>query len=199
MEDLKEGKELEFLVRNYPGKVEIKYDINNEPNILGFSELNLPFNTETAKDFPVCKADVSYDGKGYYSVFGWIQTIDMYIRDDEQQTSFVDVGTLFKKSDMPFFSFGSCPTLFDAPCIKSVNNMNWTARAFLVTAGNIMQTKDIYYVTGFEWGYEIIKGVPHIKPIRELNVEDWNAKIELLKKEYSNWDFKRGDIAIQSE
>lgn len=161
----------------------IEYGINKEPNTLGFSELDLPFNEEVAKDFPVCEASVSYSGKGYHSVFGWIQTIDMDIKDDNQQSSFVDVGALFKEADMPFFSFGNLPTLFDAPCIKSVSNMSWTAKAFLVTVGNIMMTKDVYYVIGFEWGYEIINGTPQIKPIKELKMKDWNTKTEFLNKE----------------
>src|SRR5699024_104409 len=130
MDYFRESQEIEFSARNYSGKVNIKYGINKEPSIWGFSELNLPFHIETAENFQVCEASVSYDGLGYHSVFRWIQTIDMDIKDNNQQISFVDVGALFKEADMPFFSFGNLPTLFDAPCIKSVNNMSWTAQAF---------------------------------------------------------------------
>lgn len=54
----------------------------------------------------------------------------MDIKDDNQQSSFVDVGALFKAGDMLFFSFGKLLTLFDATCIKNVSNMNWTAQSF---------------------------------------------------------------------
>ncbi|MBD1221904.1 hypothetical protein [Virgibacillus halodenitrificans] len=195
MDYLGESKELAFSARNYSGKVNINYGINKEPIIWGFSELDLPFNVETAKGFPVCEANVSYIGKGYHSVFGWIQTIDMDIKDDNQQSSFVDVGALFKESDMPFFSFGNLPSLFDAPCIKGVRNMSWTAQAFLVTVGNVMMKKDVFYVIGFEWGYKIVDGIPHIKPIKELKMKDWNNKTDFLNKEYASWNFKKGNIA----
>lgn len=193
MTKLKKNHELPFSVRGYSGKVKINYCINKEPTIWGFSELALPFNIETAKNFPICEATISYNGKGYHSVFGWIQTIDMDIKDSHQQSSFVDVGALFKEIDMPFFSFGNLPILFDAPCIKDVKNMSWTAQSFLVTIGDVMMTKDIYYVTGFEWGYDIIDGLPKAKPIKKLNVDNWNAKTSFLKKKYNNWNFKRND------
>ncbi|GAB4073202.1 hypothetical protein GCM10028778_07800 [Barrientosiimonas marina] len=199
MDNLRESKELPFFARNHSGKVDIKYGVNNDPTTWGLSELEMPINIETAKGFPLCEANVVYDGKGYHSVFGWIQTIYMDIKDVDQQSAFVDVGALFKESDMPFFSFGNLPTLFDAPCIKNVSNMDWTANAFLVMAGNIMMTKDVYYVIGFEWGYEIINEIPQIKPIKELKTEDWNAKTNFLNKEYVNWDFKKGYTAVHEK
>lgn len=193
MAQLNKNHELAFFVRGHSGKVNINYRINKEPSLWGFSELALPFSMEVAKNFPVCEATISYNGKGYHSMFGWIQIIDMGIKDSLQRSSFVDVGALFKEIDMPFFSFGNLPILFDAPCIKDVENMSWTAQSFLVTIGDVMMTKDIYYVTGFEWGYDIIDGLPQVKPIKKLNRDDWNAKTSFLKKKYDNWNFKIND------
>ena len=183
--------EFPFFIRDYAGELKINYHVNKNPDIWGFSKLDLPFSIETAKGFPVCEATISYEGKGYHSVFGWIQTIEMDIKDEQQQSSFVDVGVLFKEIDMPFFSFGNLPILFDAPCIKNIQNMSWTAQSFLVTIGDVMMTKDIYYVTGFEWGYDIVDGLPNIKPIKKLNEDDWNKQTIFLNKEYNTWNFKR--------
>ncbi|MEW9677870.1 hypothetical protein ABRT01_17170 [Lentibacillus sp. L22] len=191
--------ELAFFTRNYSGKVNIKYGINKDPKFWGFLSLDLPFDIEIAKNFPVCEASVSYNGKGYNSVFGWIQTVDMDIKDDNYQSSFVDVGALFKGIDMPFFSFGNNPTLFDAPCMINVSNVNWTAQSFLVAVGNIIRTTNVYYVIGFEWGYEVIDDVPQIKPIKQLKMKDWNTKVDFLNREYSSWNFVKGNLSSSSK
>lgn len=45
--------------------------------------------------------------------------------------------------------------------------MSWTAQSFLGTEGNVMMTKDIYFVTGFKCGYDIYNVFHQIKPIRK--------------------------------
>lgn len=185
--------ELPFLIRSQSDKVKIDYSINKDPIYWGFEHLNVSFDIEKAKGFPVCEAAVSYQGQGYHSVFGWIQVINMDIKDTNDQSSFVDIGALFKETDMPFFSFGNAPTFFDAPCSTDVANMNWTAQAFLVAVDGVVGTKTIKYVAGFKWGYKIADGEPQVNPVNAVTVQDWNTKVEFLNTEYPNWNFIKGN------
>lgn len=64
-----------FLLRGLAGMISVSVSRNEDPGALGHALLWPGLPADTARDFPVCRATVTYPADGYAAVFGWTQVV----------------------------------------------------------------------------------------------------------------------------
>lgn len=62
-----------FTLRGLEGRIDVSLTRNTDPESLGYSLLTDGEPVAFARDFPVCRATVTYPADGYAAVFGWTQ------------------------------------------------------------------------------------------------------------------------------
>lgn len=192
-----------FTLRGYNGNVVVYYGVNDDPVKAGMDSIpGLDKVLDLTYGYPVIHARIQeYAGSGYRTFCGWLQVITSAyfdIQDGEMvQTNkifSVDIAPTFGESDVPFFSSGFMPELFDAPCLNLGNHteLSWTADAFLVSIPIKSRDEGITRLLGFRWGYRE-NNIPDQKPTPfSLEITDtqvWNAHLPFLQKQYPNWKF----------
>jgi hypothetical protein len=66
---------LPFRIGARRGKVHVHYSVSKGVKDAGFAAIGNDFTDEMVKGFPLMRASVSFDGRGYDAMFGWIQII----------------------------------------------------------------------------------------------------------------------------
>jgi hypothetical protein len=179
---------LPFELRGVPGRVDVEYGTNDDPERWGYPLLGLEPLVERSRGCPVVAATVEHPAEGYAAVMGWIQLVRDRAGADERVL--VDVAPQMEIADarMPYFSFGVRPTLFDAPSTDDPE-YEFSARAFLVVAPDAVMSPAVEPLCGFRWGYSVIGARPEIAPLEVAGAADWAAARSELEARYPAWSF----------
>lgn len=64
-----------FSLRGLDGHIDVSLTRNVDPGSLGYLLLTRGQSVDFARDFPVCRATVTYPADGYAAIFGWTQVV----------------------------------------------------------------------------------------------------------------------------
>ncbi|KUI55796.1 hypothetical protein VP1G_10777 [Cytospora mali] len=81
------------------------------------------------------------------------------------------------------------PTSFDGPICIGVKDIDWTARSFLTYIEDTVISKNVTYLCGFEWGFQMSSGTTKIKTVKKLTPTEWNGHVEYLSQKFPSWTF----------
>lgn len=176
--------QLEFVLRDLPGSVEIQVEPNVEPSVLGCPE--------AARGFPVCTATVTYSGRGYGAAFGWVQLVRSTDGTSEGRDFELDPFEPLGRLPHPFCFFGFAPTLFDAPSRPTRDSIQWTAHTFLCFLSEGTQHLQACAVLGFQWGFALEESAVMLFPPAAVSPAAWNDHLGLLRTSHPTWEFARG-------
>jgi hypothetical protein len=179
-----------FLLRGLAGMISVSVSRNEDPGALGHALLWPGLPADTARDFPVCRATVTYPADGYAAVFGWTQMVRS--TDSGQGRFEMDPIAIYREVATPFAWFGVRPELFDAPSRDSQYDMRWEAHSFLCVSPDAVITRQVRAVTGFSWGFTIAAGKITITGPGLLGPQAWDGHLDLLRQEYRQWTFDQG-------
>ena len=185
------GMEIPFELRGRAGRVRVSYVVNDDPVRWGYPILELDL-TEAAAGFPVLQAEVgAFDGEGYEAVMSWLQIVWINNRDDgEPDETIFDRAPQLLDADVPYFSWGPLPRLFDAPSIKGPQHVDWTAHSTLAYSPDGVMTRVVRPLCGFSWGYRLRDGKPQLTPITLTSGPEWASDFELFAAEFPRWRFE---------
>lgn len=182
--------ELRFQLRGRSGRVMVRYGLNENPEHWGYPLLGLDSSlADMSRGFPVVQAEVNHDAQGYGAVLAWIQVVDMTDLVTGESSIIVDIAPQLEGLELPYFSFGVMPTLFDAPS-TTAREMDWTADAFLVACPDALMTRRVRPVCGFTWGYSVRGGKPRALDLRELDGVAWRDRRAFLAEQHPSWTFE---------
>lgn len=180
-----------FEWRGLTGSVNVECISNDDPSGYGCW-------AREAYGFPVCTASVRYPGRGYNSMFGWVQLVRSTDNESAGERFEVDPFALFGDAHSPYCWYGTEPTLFDAPSRTDRAPMQWLAYSFLATTpidemmdGN---PRRIVPLLGFEWGFDIGADAGReieLRPVAGIPSKAWEAQLPMLRSEYPSpfWTF----------
>lgn len=156
------------------------------PSLMGWKR-----GPATGVGFPTIKCTVTCDQAGYWSNLGWIQWVTMDYHGGHKDAALVDRPPSMAQLDLPFATFGYCPTFFDAPAYPSHPRINWNASLFLCTFPMMTRREPIVPLTGFEWGYRIPHrgGAVTRLPLRVAKDEDWKRTRTEVARRHRTWTF----------
>jgi len=100
-----------------------------DPGALGTPEL--------ARGFPVCSATVTFGGRGYHDMFGWVQLVSSSDNATHGHTFEMDPCRRFVDSSTPYRWYGPTPTLFAAPFPAELGNQSWRVHSFLTVMPSV--------------------------------------------------------------
>jgi hypothetical protein len=178
-----------FRLRGREGRVHVRYEVNEDPVRWGYDLLNLGFDIEVARGFPVVEATVEYPAEGYGAVLGWIQVVRYRVDDAVEPTVVIDVAPQLKDTRMPYLSYGPRPALFDAPAFTE-QNVVWRASSFLTATPDALMTPVVEPVCGFCWGYVIRDGTVEPTELVPARREHWLEARNELQARFSEWTFQ---------
>jgi hypothetical protein len=182
-----ETTELRFELRGVPGTVTVRHGINDDPRRWGYDVLDLPYDFERSRGFPVVEATVAHPAEGYAAVMGWIQVVRY--RDAETDEVIVDVAPQLRGSGVPWFSFGVRPAFFDAPSTTS-DEATFRFDAFLAFTPHAVMTPVAEPLCGFSWGCEVTGGTPASTPLTPAGADRWAAIRPALAAACPDWTFR---------
>lgn len=204
----KPARSIPFSMDGNQGRIAVFYGPNDDPARVGYDFLaEVDFDTNVCFGHPLLHARIEqYEGTGIRTFFGWIQIVtDLRWRAHDLEKAqaetsfFVDICPAMHASDIPFYSYGCLPQMFDAPChnLGDYAEMSWTADTFLTTLPIRSREEGISWLAGFRWGYidtDIPAQKPALLPLEITGVQNWNDQVPFLQKEYSHWRFIRAKI-----
>lgn len=181
---------LPFHLHGFAGRVTVRYGENHDPAYWGFDVLGLPFDIALAQGFPVCEANITYDGPGYRAMMGWIQLVTVRDAHTAREDISMDLLPIQSEADSPFCVFGHAPAFFDAPGPNPPRaNEQWLASTFLAVCPDAARTRHVSAVLGFRWGYNLRDGRATLLPLEPLSVSGWSQRLTLLRESYPAWRF----------
>lgn len=181
---------LPFRLHGFAGKVTVRYGENRDPTRWGFDVLGLPFDIALAHGFPVCQADIAYDGSGYRAMMGWIQLLTVRDTHANAEDVSMDLLPIQTEADTPFCEFGQAPTFFDAPGPNPPRaNEQWLASTFLAVCLDAARTRHVSALLGFRWGYDLCDARPTFLPLEPLTASGWNQHLPFLRESSPTWRF----------
>ncbi|MFG2670069.1 hypothetical protein [Streptomyces sp. NPDC048445] len=144
------------------------------------------------RGYPCCTSTVTYPGKGYRAMFGWVQ----FVRSTDNASGGADFDMdpfiLFEDAPSPYCFFGINPTLFDAPSRAERRPMAWLAHSFLAYTPLDREQRCVIPVTGFSWGFGIdAEGNIPVRPAAALTAADWDEHLPYLGTSYPAWEFEK--------
>lgn len=149
------------------------------------SAVGKPLGTE---GFPSCQATVSYTGKGYKALFGWVQLVQA--QDFGAGRFALDPLRFFEGTSAPHCFYGICPTLFDAPSRDKRYELDWTAHSFLAPIDLFESDPEVRPLLGFSWGFDIdLRGVLTVKLTQPLAASEWAHHVPYLAERFPSWRF----------
>jgi hypothetical protein len=172
---------LAFNLRDLPGQVGVEITPNQDPEALGCRP--------AGRGFPVCVATISYAGRGYAAMLGWIQVVRSTDRRSAGAEFELDPYGPLGSLSHPFCWFGLAPTLFDAPSRPTRQDLSWTAHSFLCF---IAQPRKARAILGFSWGFEVREGSIMTESAAAIAPATWDSHLPLLRSEYPTWQFASG-------
>jgi hypothetical protein len=182
-----ETMELPFALRGTRGTVQVRYGDNDDPRRWGYDLLDLPYDFERSRGFPVVEATVEHPAEGYAAAMGWIQVV-RYRGAAAAEDVIVDVAPQLRGSGIPWFSFGPRPAFFDAPSTTD-DDATFRADAFLAATPNALMTPVAEPLCGFSWGYDVAGGTPARTPLGPAGPERWAAMRPALLAACPGWTF----------
>ena len=172
--------QISFVWAGLPGEVNVTVELVEDPIAIG-----KPIGTE---GFPSCQATVSYAGKGYSALFGWVQLVRSQDRAGGEFA--LDPLRLFEGTSAPHCFYGICPTLFDAPSRDGRYELDWTAHSFLAPIGLFEVSAEVRPLLGFSWGFNIdSQSALTVRPTKKLAGSDWQRHVPYLAARFHRWRF----------
>ena len=172
---------LDFVLRGFAGRVRVSVVPNEDPAALGCRP--------AGRGFPVCTADVTYAGRGYAAMFGWIQLVRSTDNSSGGERFELDPYEPIGVTPHPFCWFGLTPTLFDAPSRPTGADLDWVAHSFLAFIGDRFEARAIL---GFGWGFQIAGGKIRLAAPAPLPDTQWDEHLPLLRAAHPAWRFASG-------
>jgi hypothetical protein len=171
---------LGFFVHGLPGHIDVRVEAVRAPCELGAWPGSI--------DLPACEATVTYAGRGYLGLLGWVQTVRS--TDNRSGGSEFEPDPLDILGDVrhPFCFFGFRPTLFDAPSRDARADLAWTARSFLTVIGD-RQRREVWALAGFGWGFVVADGQVSLTAPTTLDSTAWNDQLPTMTAAYPEWTF----------
>jgi hypothetical protein len=177
-----------FSLRGLDGVIDVALARNTDPGSLGHSLLFGGRLLDSARDFPVCRARLTYPADGYGAVFGWTQLV----RESPELGFEMDPIAIYGDVSTPYAWFGLKPELFDAPSRDARYDMDWEAHSFLCVSPDAVITPRVQAITGFSWGFAFRGSDTVFSPPAVLNSDAWNSHLPLLRATYPGWTFDAG-------
>jgi hypothetical protein len=179
-----------FSLRGLDGYVDVSLSRNTDPASLGYLLLSEGEPVDFARDFPVCRATVTYPADGYAAIFGWTQLVRS---SDSDGTGFeMDPIAIYRDIPTPYAWYGLKPEFFDAPSRGDRYDMDWEAHAFLCVAPDAVVTPVVQAVAGFRWGFTVTGPDISFLPPTVLGSPAWEGHLDLLRNSYPAWAFEAG-------
>lgn len=179
--------ELPFRLHGHPGRVRVRYGVNDDPGITGHDLIAVGYDEHSFRGFPVIEATVDTDGDGYRALCGWVQLVTTTDRVTGESHVDVDQLPFAAELDSPLCYFGHRPTLFDAPANPDRPDGRWLAESFLVSVG--VRDCAVVPLVAVAWGYDLAAGRPTPLPVRPLGLDRWDHHVPLLAERYPRWTF----------
>lgn len=181
-----------FVLGMHKGKVNIHYAVNQGVEYSGFTAIGREFTDEMVRGFPVMKATVSFDGKGYEAMFGWIQIISHIHGDGLERHFEVDLAPSMQGNDFPYCEVGYKPSMYDAPCNRPKTSMTWRAYTFLfqfISQPRREASRRFYPLVGFTWGYILADRGKRVDvtELREIPTNEWKRVFPRSLRKFPKW------------
>jgi hypothetical protein len=175
---------LPFAHDGVPGRVDVLCERNMDPAALGCRPGSL--------GLPACTATMSWSGRGYRAMFGWMQLVRSSDNAARGAAFEMDPFALFAEADSPYAFYGHLPTFFDGPSRRSRDDMDWLAHAFLAASPLQPPERLAVPLVGFSWGFTIRDRTIAIRSPAALTPEDWRNHLPVLRAAYPSWQFAEG-------
>jgi hypothetical protein len=191
-----------FSLRGLDGHIDVSLVRNTDPASLGYLLLSGGEPVDFARDFPVCRATVTYPADGYAAIFGWTQVV----RSTDSGSGFeLDPIAIYRDIPTPYAWYGLKPELFDAPSRGDRYDMDWEAHSFLCVSPDAVVTPHVQAIAGFSWGFTVVGADITFVPPMVLGSKAWDSHLDLLRASYPAWVFDaaylapdRGDLSPRS-
>ncbi len=183
-----ERLECRFGLRAKTGRVLVTLSTNDDPVALGHPLVAPRFDARAFRGFPIVRASVEYEGIGLSAVMGWLQVI-RHIDPNGTETDLAVDRFPLGPDDSPLYTYGYLPTFFDAPANPDHPDGEWRAETWLVVVPDVVRTRRIAAVVGFDWGYRLKSGHPVLLPLTALPRSDWSGLLPRLRAEHPRWEF----------
>lgn len=168
-----------------PGTVTVSVEPVDDPSAVG--------TPAHAHGFPCCTATVSYPGRGYRALFGWVQLVRSSDNSSGGEGFDMDPFVLFPDAPAPYAFFGFNPTLFDAPSRGEPDPLAWLAHSFLAWTPLDGAERRVLPLAGFSWGFDIDANArTTVRAARPLTDADWGSHVPNLRSSYPGWAFGHG-------
>ena len=191
-----------FVLHGAAGAVTVDFRANDDPEHWGYAILGLPWPTTCAHGLPVLTAGVSLAAAGYSTVMGWIQVVRITVSESSEslvpggekappgEHAWVDGPPNLRGLGVPFVSFGSCPTLFDAPA-STESEIRFVADSFLTASPDGLISRCSRPCLGLRWGYaRNPRTRPTLLSPTTLEQSDWRDAVPLLREHFPDWTFE---------
>lgn len=194
--DYFENWDIEFRWKGYSGMVNINYSTNTDPEGIGYDHLETGFSPYSAIGFPKLTCRIDYEGNGYHSYMGWIQTVRFNPGISSESSAlipeplFVYHTPMMLDADTPFCVYWVDPALFEAPA-SDLDGIRWTANTYLAASKNLIISWEIVMILGFQWGYSVVNGTIIHEKLRVLRLEgdQFLNDLAILHRDYPTWRF----------
>ena len=101
----------------------------------------------------------------------------------------IDGPPLLQGLGVPFVSFGTRPTLFDAPA-STESDVRFVADSFLTASPDAVVGRSSRPCLGLRWGYATRAGDdPDLLPPTPLGIEHWREALPILEEHFPEWSF----------
>lgn len=190
-----------FVLRGAEGTATVEFRANDDPEHWGYGILGLAWPTTLANGLPVMTAEVSHTASGYSTMMGWIQIVRITVSDSSEslvpggekappgQHAWVDGPPNLRGLGVPFVSFGSCPTLFDAPA-STESEIRFLADSFLTASPDGLISRCSRPCLGLRWGYAThAHAQPELLSPSTLEQSDWHNALPPLCESFPDWTF----------
>jgi hypothetical protein len=175
-----------FELRGIGGVVSVEYHANDDPRAWGYHALNLPYDVNLARGFPVLRARIDHSAEGYGAIVGWIQVVRSGRAEEDL---FVDTPPQFADAAIPWIYWGVRPTFFDAPSTRE-REFRFRAYTFLAFTPDAVISREVRPIFGLSWGYDVQDGHPSAVPLRLDGLKHWPDACEVLEPRCPGWRFR---------
>ena len=186
-----EALSIPFEIGARKGRVKVFYSANKGVRDSGFTAIGHEFTDEMVRGFPVMRATVSFNGRGYEAMLGWVQIVS-HVHREVEKDFVIDLAPSMERNDFPYCEVGYKPTMFDAPCNRPRTNMIWRAYTFLlpfIPRPEKREVRRFYPLAGFTWGYVLSERGKTVKLLdpAETRPSDWRRVFPKCLRKFPRW------------